>query len=1415
MDGIDSLKFNVILVDDAYKREIDECIKQAQRLNSSLSDALNTVKAKKFVTDAGVKNSEKLAAAFERIRDAMQRMPSGSALYGNADALNQTLQQVNANLERMVVKQSEVKQKTDETAEAQKKVDSAAKQTNTTFSNTSKLLSTITQLTGVYFGAMGVRRFISELAKATGEFEVQKMALTSMLQSAETADEIFKTLRKNALESPYTFQDLTKYAKQLTAFNIDADKLIETERRLADVAAGLGVDMGRIILAYGQVKAAGVLKGTELRQFTEAGVPLLQSLAEQIKETEGNAISLSEVFARISKKQIPFEMVEEAFRRMTDEGGKFYKMQEVLVNTLQGKISKLRDVWQQTLYDIGSANDTILKGAVDAITVLVSHLGDLGRLIPEVALAYGAFRATQAIVEAGSLSLAVANSKVVSTLKDIAKWVAANPYALIAAAVVVAGVEIYKFYKKAHEGQERLTSSMREFDKEMSNEIEGLDELKVRLEKAEKGTREWTEAKEDAVRKYGKYFDGLDAEIEKVGTLETAYDNLRVSIEEATRIRQGADFERKEKEIWETGNKNNLDSLSEYLYGHYSRPDAFVIMNEVQRAMRQNLSWNDLRELKVGGLGQASEGFWKALRSKNGATLAHAQREIAKILEDDKRFRKEYTENMRQVVKEYGLQGTAIDPDYRGPVKKIDENNPTTEPNKPTTPTWTPLKEELKGVKDEYDELAAAIDKDNEIIFKQTLDELDESIKQFDDYYKMMDKWERKDFNLWGETKVERDMAKIVSDYATKEAEIEERRKNALIEAKKAHHGNAEAIEHETDRINDLAKKEKAYEKILAQDKITGLADKFFKHYSDSIDLEALSTKSRAELDNLHTKISAAKDEAIAAIDEAAVELQAKGFNVDELKIEVTKDFDNADKKVSQAEETKNYAAWQRAAKAAAKAAGELADGLARLGEAAGNSKLTNIAEAIQGNANAMEGAIQGVREYGGWWGAIIGALEVVGKELLEDAAIWKEVEVAVERSKANVLIEKMEELLGNSSGSLGESWTLGLRDAVSVMEEMQKQSKGIRDALTDQEIVKTFNSSLLNPIPVETWLDNILYKYLDFNANIFSRVNGDYKAYQEALEKGYTGVESYILKTQDRSGFLNAIGFSDKYNNLKDVIEELGYDLYDEYGNLNAKGLQAILDTYTKLGAEDKAWMEKAIAYSEEYEKAVEKVKETVADLFGDISGELADNMIKAFKETGNAVDNLAEAFDDLGETFVRSMLESAIYETVLKKYEKDMQDLFTEYGNNDMDYTELMDRVDGIFNGMETDLEKAGDVWNAILSRADELNWLGEDVAESTSNSIGSGIKSITEDTANLLASYINAIRADVSSIRVMQESSWDGINLLGASVPTLNEHLAQIAASTFDTAQATQSVLSELRSVIGAPGSSTGMVVHVENY
>ena len=212
-----------------------------------------------------------------------------------------------------------------------------------------------------YAGLYGLERILKSIITIGGQFEVQHKALQNILGDMQEANVLFGQLQELAVESPKTFQELTAYAKQLSAYQIPANELFDTTKRLADMSSGLGVDMSRLILAYGQVRSAAVLRGQELRQFTEAGIPLVQALADKFTQMNGKLTTTADVFALISKRAVPFEMVKEILWDMTNQGGQFYNMQAELADTLYGKWQKLQDQWQITLGHI--ADGTSITGA--------------------------------------------------------------------------------------------------------------------------------------------------------------------------------------------------------------------------------------------------------------------------------------------------------------------------------------------------------------------------------------------------------------------------------------------------------------------------------------------------------------------------------------------------------------------------------------------------------------------------------------------------------------------------------------------------------------------------------------------------------------------------------------------------------------------------------------------------------------------------------------------------------------------------------------------------------------------------------------------------------------------------------------------------------------------------------------------
>lgn len=236
------------------------------------------------------------------------------------------------------------------------------------------------------FSVGSIKNFVEQIASVRGQFELSERSLEAILQNKPKADEIFNKTVELAVKSPFRIRNLVDYTRQLSAYRIESDKLYDTTKRLSDVSAGLGVDMGRLILAYGQVKAAAYLRGSEVRQFTEAGINMYGELQQYFKEVKGEAYTTAQIVDMISKRKVTFEDVEAIFQRMTDKGGTFYNMQEIQAETLQGKISNLKDAFDVMLNDIGKANEDTMKGMVSWSTSMLNNwktLAEIGKaLIP-------------------------------------------------------------------------------------------------------------------------------------------------------------------------------------------------------------------------------------------------------------------------------------------------------------------------------------------------------------------------------------------------------------------------------------------------------------------------------------------------------------------------------------------------------------------------------------------------------------------------------------------------------------------------------------------------------------------------------------------------------------------------------------------------------------------------------------------------------------------------------------------------------------------------------------------------------------------------------------------------------------------------------------------------------------------------
>ncbi|NML70027.1 tape measure protein [Chryseobacterium sp. RP-3-3] len=262
--------------------------------------------------------------------------------------------------------------------------------TNTTVQQTQQMDSAFKNLSvGIagYFSVSALQGFAMELISVRGEFQKTEIAFSTMLGSGEKARVLMGQMVDLAAKTPFSLQDVSAGAKQLLAFQIPANQVVDVLTRMGNIAAGLGVPLSRINLVYGQVKAKGKLMGDDLRQFTEAGIPMVAELAKKFGKTT------SEITEMVSAGKIGFKDVQDVLFAMTNEGGMFFNLMEKQSKSLSGQVANLGDAWDQMLNKIGQSSEGFLYGSIESLTYLIENYREVAEILLELVAAYGIYKA--------------------------------------------------------------------------------------------------------------------------------------------------------------------------------------------------------------------------------------------------------------------------------------------------------------------------------------------------------------------------------------------------------------------------------------------------------------------------------------------------------------------------------------------------------------------------------------------------------------------------------------------------------------------------------------------------------------------------------------------------------------------------------------------------------------------------------------------------------------------------------------------------------------------------------------------------------------------------------------------------------------------------------------------------------------
>lgn len=682
------------------KRAADEEVKANQKRNDGYAKLRKTLGAQ----ENSIANLSAKIKAYQQILDSKE---IGSRSF---ERVAEKIRKLTEQLDKAKSKVAELTGKAQSGASGQA---TAVSQVSHEFKNQETYVSRLIKRMAVYASFSYAGNFLTSIREVTAQFELQRVSLGAILQDQAKAEALFGQIKGLALESPVSVLDLTKYTKQLAAYKIGYDELFETTKRLTDVSVGLGVSMDRIILAYGQIRAAGYLRAclgagtrvkmydgsyknvedvvvgdvlmgddeqprhvsklyqgeqqmyrvsfkggefrcnehhiltvydtfskrvsdvfvldylkeplryqgvrringeyktffmkvekdavdtyygfsidgnhrfiihddivthnTEVRQLTEAGIPIVEELAKKISDANGELVTSAKVMDMISKREIPFEMVADVFEDMTDKGGIFYNMQEKQADTLYGMWQKLGDAasimyaeignvgpinsgmktlievlrsmmkhWNVTAVAIMAVAGAMVKMKIASMNAALvtahqttAHATHIATLRTDVAaqeaycrtVAKGSFLTrldAQAKLAASRANLAAAQSNNVLTASfyKLKAAMLSNPYTLVITALLTLGTVIYEVFAAANELDnkfEEIDAKYAELSRTAPKNFEKLADAAVH---AADGSKKQKDALDELKRTYGEMLPAEALQIENLRALGGAYEML-------------------------------------------------------------------------------------------------------------------------------------------------------------------------------------------------------------------------------------------------------------------------------------------------------------------------------------------------------------------------------------------------------------------------------------------------------------------------------------------------------------------------------------------------------------------------------------------------------------------------------------------------------------------------------------------------------------------------------------------------------------------------------------------------------------------------------------------------------------------------------------------------------------------------
>lgn len=372
----------------AFELQADTTRRKIEKLSDEIAKMESKMRRGGLDVGTSAILSDNISSGYASLKDEKARLEN---LTGLSKQARQELQNMQTEYAKYSGSVSPAKDMTNQMTNAFAQMIAEMKQAPTVGEGISSLFGRLNgdarQLAMSLVGGLGFEQLAEHIFNVRSQFQQLEISFTTMLGSEQKAGALMDELIQTAARTPFNMTDVTKGAKQLLAYGIQANEVNDTLVHLGDIASGLNIPLSQLVYLYGTTVSQGRMFTMDLRQFMGRGIPLAEELGKILHQ------NTTEVQESVSKGKVTSDIFKEAIANMTQAGGRFGGLMEQQAETLQGRWSNIEDTIDQAINSIGQKTQGIFGTGLDLISSLIENWETLVKVIGSAAVMVGTYKA--------------------------------------------------------------------------------------------------------------------------------------------------------------------------------------------------------------------------------------------------------------------------------------------------------------------------------------------------------------------------------------------------------------------------------------------------------------------------------------------------------------------------------------------------------------------------------------------------------------------------------------------------------------------------------------------------------------------------------------------------------------------------------------------------------------------------------------------------------------------------------------------------------------------------------------------------------------------------------------------------------------------------------------------------------------